>query len=170
MTPKKAVVAVAVLFALASGAVALGASDPIGVYAVIQKIVMEPDECAPTKVQIWGAFSFADPRTGGYGDVQKGYLYYIVPKGATPAIEQNNGRMCNAEWVDLKGLAGSAEVVGFGGRRGALGRVRAATEKPDNPDVYPLNVGVVRLRDNQWAVGAWYTDLAASLKKAATGR
>ena len=170
MTPKKAVVAVAVLFTLASGAVALGASDPLGVYAVVTKVVMEPDECAPTKVQIWGAFSYADPRTGGYGAVQRGYLYCMVPKGATPALDQSNGRISGAEWADLKVLVGSSEVVGFGARRGALGRVRPATEKPDNPDVYPLNVGVVRLRDNQWAVGAWYTDLAASLKKAATGR
>jgi hypothetical protein len=170
MTPKKALLAVAVLLALASPAVTLVASDPVGVYAVVQKVVMEPDECAPTKVQIWGAFSFADPRTGGYGDVQKGYLYYVVPKGATAAIEQNNGKICNAEWIDLKGVATTSEVVGFGGRRGALGRVRAATEKPDNPDVYPLNMGVIRLRNNQWASQAWYTDLAATLQRAAAGR
>jgi hypothetical protein len=131
---------------------------------------MEPDECAPTAVQVWGAFSMFDVQTGGYSDVAKGYLYYAVPKDTSAAIIQNNKAIA-AEWMDLKAVAGTSEVVGFAGRRGPFGRVRPATEKPGNPDAYPnLNIGVVRLSQHVWARAAWYTDMASALKRAASGR
>ena len=173
MTVRKVAIAAALLAAFVLRTAPLGASDPIGIYCVVQKVVMEPDECAPTRVQVWGAFSFADPRTGGYTDVSAGYLYLSVPKDTSAAQIQSN-KLATAEWTDLKAVAGTGEVVGFGARRGLSGvsaRVRAATEKPADPDPYaPINIGVVKLRNNQWAVGAWYTDLAAALKKAASGR
>jgi hypothetical protein len=159
LTPKRAALAVAT--------VPVGASDPIGIYCVVQKVVLEPDTCAPTRVQIWGAFSMSNPQTGGYTDVMTGYLYYAVPPDTNAAVMANN-KVVAAEWLDLKTVAGSGEVVGFAGRRGALGRVRPGTEKPENPDVYPaLNMGVVRLHNNNWARAAWYTDMAAALKRAA---
>ncbi len=170
MTPKRALVAVVLLAAVAFWSAPVNASDPVGVYCVIKKVVMEPDECAPTRVQVWGAFSFADARTGGYSDVMTGYLYYSVPKGANARTDELNGRAAQAEWNDFKAVAGTTEVVGFGGRRAAPGRVRAATDKPENPDEYPFNIGVVRMRDNVWARQAWYTDMAAALRRAATGR
>ena len=170
MTLRKVAIAAALLAAFTLRVAPVAASDPVGIYCVVQKVVMEPDECAPTRIQVWGAFSFADARTGGYTDVSKGYLYMSMPKDSSPAQIQAN-KVATAEWMDMKAVAGTGEVIGFGARRGANPRVRPATEKPVDPDAYaPINIGVVKLKNNQWAVGAWYADLSAALKKAATGR
>src|ERR1700740_793423 len=79
--------------------VSLRASDPVGVYGIVNKVVFEPSDAKPTAVQIWGAFSFAVPRgrdgvqqkppdsfgevssANIYGAPQKGYLYYVCPNG-----------------------------------------------------------------------------------------
>jgi hypothetical protein len=39
--------------------VPLRASDPVGAYAIIEKVVLEPDATEPTAAQIFGVFSFA---------------------------------------------------------------------------------------------------------------
>jgi hypothetical protein len=167
MTLKRAAAAATVIAGLAIAGVPLRASDPVGIYAVVKKVVFEPDSCAPTRVQIWGAFSMSNPQTGGYGDVQAGYLYYSVPADTSAAIVARNKLITN-EWMDLKAVAGTGEVVGFAGRRGPFGRVRSINDAPQNPDAYPLmNVGVVRLRDNRQARADWYADLAAALRAAA---
>jgi len=36
------------------------ASGPVGFYAVIEKVVFEPDEKAPERMQLWGAFAVVD--------------------------------------------------------------------------------------------------------------
>jgi len=124
--------------AWAAGAVHVDASDPIGVYAVIDKVVLEPTEGQPQRVQIWGAFSLADTRNNDdYGTPQKGYLYYSC------AAAQSS--TCQNEWADLKSVAGKGIGVGFGGRRMPTGRVRSATDKPESPDAYPIRMGVVRM-------------------------
>jgi hypothetical protein len=50
-------------FLVTSGLALLGgvarASDPVGVYALVEKVVLEPNEKAPERIQIWGAFSLA---------------------------------------------------------------------------------------------------------------
>src|SRR5215470_7668117 len=84
-----------VIAALIAVAIPLRASDPVGVYCLIEKVVLEPTTAA-TSIQIWGAFSFAmpiyaptnPPGTFGnasigdvYGAVQTGYLYYACPSG-----------------------------------------------------------------------------------------
>src|SRR5262245_20206816 len=84
-------------------AIAIGivrASDPVGIYCLISKVVLQPNNEEPTAIQISGAFSFAIPRTnqgqsikpaGGfgnpefgdvYGPAQVGYLYYSCAKNA----------------------------------------------------------------------------------------
>src|ERR1700704_5829941 len=106
---------------LLTAAAPLRASDPVGVYGVIDKVVFEPNEADATAVQIWGAFALAVPRSsngeqtrpaGGFGNtangevytpVQKGYLYATCPKGKET--------LCRNEWSDLKSLAGKQEVV-----------------------------------------------------------
>ena len=141
-----------------AAAVSVRASDPVGVYCVIDKVVLEPNESEPTTAQIWGAFSIAVPRSSNgtqttpsgsfgsardgnvYAAVQKGYLYYACPQG--------KDAVCQAEWADLKSVAGQPQVVGFGFRYGSPGVVRKATDKPASPDVYPLNVGVVKMGQN----------------------
>ena len=169
MTLKRAVVAVSILAALTAATMPVGASDPIGIYCVVQKVVFEPNDTEPTRAQIWGAFSYYNPQTNGYTDVMKGYVYFAIPADAGAAASMQN-RQITAELMDLKAVAGTKEVVGFAGRRGPFGRVRPTTETPQSPDVYPaLNMGVVRLSNNKWAVGDWYKDLANALRTAAGG-
>src|SRR4026207_870593 len=90
----------------------LRASDPVGCYGIIEKVVLEPNDTEPTSVQVWGAFALSTaPGTGNnYGAVQKGYLYYTCPKGKDST--------CLAEWFDMKKMAGKGEVIGFGNRYG----------------------------------------------------
>lgn len=138
-----------VIVAVIAATVPLRASDPVGVYCLIDKIVLEPNT-APTAIQIWGAFSFAQPiyaptnppGTFGnanvgdlYGPVQAGYLYYKCSNGQES--------VCRKEWTDLQSVAGKHQIAGIGGRHSANGRVRKADEKATLPDTYVLNVGVV---------------------------
>jgi len=108
----------------------------VGVYGVIEKVTIEPSEKAPERVQVWGAFSFADTKNGSaYGPVERGYLYYSCPSG-----QQS---ICTKEWSDLKSVAGKSTAVGFGNRYKPTGRVRKADEKAASPDPYPIQMGVI---------------------------
>ena len=114
------------------------ASDMVGVYAVIEKVVLEPSESAPQRIQIWGAFALAEGNRGSnYGAAQRGYLYYSCPAGQEA--------VCRKEWADLKTVAGKDTGVGFGERFRAPGRIRKADEKAASPDEYPIARGIVRL-------------------------
>lgn len=124
--------------ACALAAVTLHASDFVGVYAVVEKVVLEPSDAAPERVQIWGAFALSEGQRGSeYGAAQRGYLYYSCPAGQQA--------VCGREWADLKSVAGKDTGVGFGARYKATGRVRKADQPPAAPDVYPIDRGVVRL-------------------------
>jgi hypothetical protein len=127
-------VAAAVALAIAGAAIGLDASDRVGIYAVVDRIVFEPTAENPERVQIWGAFAVATPgNRDDYDAVQRGYLYFA-------AVTSN--RMTRAEWNDLKDLAGSRRIVGFSSRFGQSVRVRGSSEKPVAPDPYVLGVGV----------------------------
>lgn len=161
------------------------ASDQVGVYAAIEKVVLEPNGAAPTAVQVWGAFSFAVPKSsngtqprpagsfedptivsGVYGPVQKGYLYFTCEPGKE--------RTCQAEWADLKAVAGTDAIVGFGARYApSNGRVRKSDERPASPDVYPLNFGVVRMGRPGTPLGQTrvvHAELTAALRAALQAR
>jgi hypothetical protein len=119
-------------------AVTLSASDMVGVYTVVEKIVLEPSDAAPQRIQIWGAFALSDQKSGStYGPAQRGYLYYTCPEGQET--------VCRKEWEDLKSIAGKDTGVGFGARYKPTGRIRKADETPATPDVYPIERGIIRL-------------------------
>ena len=129
---------VIVLGSLAMTAVTLRASDMVGVYAVIEKVMLEPGDAAPQRIQVWGAFALSDQKSGSnYGPAQRGYLYYACPAGQET--------VCRKEWADLKAVAGRDTGVGFGARYKETGRIRKADDKPASPDMYPIERGVVRL-------------------------
>ena len=120
--------------------VALQASDAIGVYAVLEKGVLEPGDTAPERIQLWGGFALADGNSpSSYGPAQRGYLYYTCPPGKES--------ICRKEWADLKSVAGKGTGVGFGHRYSPTGRVRKADEKASSPDPYPIQMGVVRVEN-----------------------
>lgn len=127
-----------VLVACFLAAVTLRASDLVGVYTVVEKIVLEPSEVTPERILIWGAFALADGKRGsGYDAAQRGYLYYSCPSAQLTT--------CRKEWADLQTVAGKDIGVGFGGRYIPTGRIRKADEKPTAPDPYPIERGIVRL-------------------------
>jgi hypothetical protein len=133
-------VMMAALALVIAGTAIVVASDRIGVYAVIDKVVFEPNDQNPERVQVWGAFAVATRKDrDNYDPVQRGYLYFSAA-GSRP--------MTRAEWNDLKSVAGTRKVVGFSSRFGQAVRVRAATDKPASPDAYETGVGVNVVRSD----------------------
>ena len=141
---------VAALLSLVAAAGTISASGPVAVYAIVDKVIFEPNETSPQRIQIWGAFSVAaQPYSTNYSPAQKGYLYY--------KLDRSSEQSTRATWADLKKVAGTGEAVGFGGgfsASGAGARVRKSTEKPDSPDAYPIGNPVVRLASSQQDVVA----------------
>ena len=140
--------------ALLVAVVPLRASDPVGAYCLISKVVLEPNDTEPLQIQIWGAFAMTSGERGdGYQPAVAGYLYYACPKG--------QDAVCQKEWADLKSVAGKLQGVGIGGRFKDMGRVRSANQTPASPDPYPIQMGVM------W-MGNFYThdSILADLKKA----
>jgi hypothetical protein len=116
------------------------ASDWIGIYARIDKVVFEPGAIDPERVQIWGAFALASKENrNSYEPARRGYLYYSLKPGKE--------EVCRKEWADLKAKAGTDQIIGFGGRDMPTGHVRKADEKATDPDVYPVGFGLVKMSD-----------------------
>jgi hypothetical protein len=117
-----------------------GASDWIGIYARIDKVVFEPNATAPERIQIWGAFAMASKENrSSYEPAKRGYLYYSIKPGKED--------VCRKEWADLNAKAGTDQIIGFGGRDAPTGRLRKAEDKASEPDVYPVGFGLVRMSD-----------------------
>src|SRR5688572_26933929 len=82
------------------------ASDPVGVYSFVDKVVLEPSDGQPERIQIWGGFAVAEGYGYTYAPAKRGYMYFTVKPGEEET--------CRKEWSDLKGLAGSDEFIAFG--------------------------------------------------------
>ena len=109
------------------------ASDFTGVYARIDKVILEPDGDSADRVQVWGLFAIAERgNPNEYLAPARGYLYFKIDRN--PQATRN-------EWNDLKQVAGSHEIVAFG-MRGNYPRLRKPDEKPENAEAYPVNTGV----------------------------
>ena len=157
----KAVLVGVLLFAAAD----LIASGPVGFYGIIEKVVFEPSEKAPERIQIWGAFAVVDggpARPGATSKPLRGYLYFKLPDGSARAAART-------EWMDLKSVAGTGQAIGFGnwgfvggvqdfGTRSSNGipyflggssqidvRVRRDYDPSASPAVYSTNAGIVKL-------------------------
>jgi hypothetical protein len=125
----------------------LFASGPVGIYAIVEKVVLEPNERAPERIQVWGAFAFFDDEHQSVSAAKRGYMYFKLPAGAGPA------ETVRKEWADLKSVAGTGQAIAFG-RWGYIGafegekgdvRVRPETEPLNTPATYATNVGIVKL-------------------------
>lgn len=113
----------------------LQGSDRVAAYVLVDKVVMD----MPEQIQIWGVFSIADPSNGSlYKPPQRGYMYFKLP-------DKGEGTARN-EWADFKSIAGKRQVVGFGNRYIEKLRVRKPDEKPKAPDVYRIELGLVKVQ------------------------
>jgi hypothetical protein len=122
------------------------ASDPVGVYALVEKVVLEPNEQAPERIQIWGVFALAQGQHGNeYQPPVRGYLYFAIPPG--------QAQLARNEWADLKKMAGTGQIAGFGSRRDLSVRVRRAGEKAASPDLYPIHAGLFMMRRYSFQAG-----------------
>jgi hypothetical protein len=95
------------------------ASGPTGIYGIVSKVVLEPNDKAPERIQIWGAFTLVDGGTGSGGKTltpQKGYLYFQLDPTMSPAQRE----AALKEWADFKSIAGTGQAVAFG-RFGYIG-------------------------------------------------
>ena len=123
------------------------ASDPTGGYLLVEKIVFEPNETEPERVLVWGACTLCKEAGGrSYTPPVHGYLYYTIAPDKKDA--------CRKEWADLKRVAGTGQVVGFGSsyKPQTMGRVRKSNEKAESPDLYPVGMGLVRFQnDSEYA-------------------
>lgn len=134
------VIVAAVAIVVAGAAIVVHASDRVGIYAVVDKVVFEPNEQNPERIQVWGSFAVATRKDrDNYDPVQRGYLYFSAA---------DSKQMTRAEWNDLKSVAGTKRVVGFSSRFGQHVRVRTANDKPTSPDAYVTGVGVNVIQPN----------------------
>jgi len=115
------------------------ASDPVGIYALVDKVVFEPNETNPERIQVWGAFAIADGYGYTYKNAERGYLYYKVNSDKPTA--------CRNEWTDLKTVAGTGQIVAFCSRYGVKGELRKKETKPESPDVYPVAMGLTKVKE-----------------------
>jgi len=174
MTPRKVLLAFVVVLA---GATHLSASGFLGVYGIVEKVVFEPNEQSPERIQVWGAFAYVNG-TGGQSltvtSARRGYMYFRLP-GVGEGGSAQSARLLRTEWADLKSVAGTGQAVGFGrwsyfGGFGSLQpdatgenlpyimerapgnpradmRVRPASEPPAAPALYQTDSGVVKLSE-----------------------
>src|SRR5688572_18865839 len=102
MNPGKLILAFVVVLA---GAVPLVASGPLGIYGIVEKVVFEPNDKAPERVQVWGAFAYVETSIGSQSLTvsrpARGYLYFKLG-GPSDTVVRN-------EWNDLKSVAGTGE-------------------------------------------------------------
>lgn len=117
-------------------------SDPMGVYCRVDKVVLEPAE-GPERAQVWGTCALANQHDWYFQAPAAGYFYYSLPS--------SRAETARAEWKDLKSVAGTGEIVGFGRRYQPMGRLRPATEAPTSPDAYPLHLGVTKVSTGRFA-------------------
>jgi uncharacterized protein (TIGR03382 family) len=123
------------------------ASDPVGVYGLVNGVVLQPNATAPTHVQLFGWFALADKATSDYTKPQAGYMYYACPSG--------DAATCAMEWADIQKIGAAGDCLGYGSRRDPVtfqyrdnGVVRATGEAPAKPNVYPIAMGVATIDDH----------------------
>ena len=123
------------ILVLGLGAVPARASDPMALYARVDKVLVEAQT-----IQIWGVFALARPGDrNDYLPPARGYLYFTIKDNPTAA---------RAEWADLQRLAGTGQIVSLGSRYDLKARLRPLDEKPANPDPYVVSIGLTRSRDD----------------------
>src|SRR5271165_2978580 len=107
MKPVFLLVAASAFFLMLQPSSVIAKNVSIGIYAIVDQIAFEPDDGSPNSVRISGIFVVpVRMSSGSYHSPQRGYLYFRI----APETEQATRR----DWSELKTLAGSGKVIGFG--------------------------------------------------------
>jgi hypothetical protein len=141
---KPVVFSTTAILAITVGLGIANASGPIAVYALVNKVAIEPSADKPERIRISGVFITAEEGSSDvYSAPQAGYLYFALPRG--------NEALALREWSDLKSIAGSRQVVGFGSvwSGKARLRVRKSDEAAKSPDDFPIGNGLVKVNPEQ---------------------
>jgi hypothetical protein len=114
------------------------AGGPPVMYAVVEKVVLEPNGDAPDRIQIWGSFVRGEgDRTYQFGKPVHGYLYLSID----PAKKDE----CLAEWAKWKKAVGTGRAVTIGhcdvGGSFLKATIHKSDARPDKPDqVYSVEM------------------------------
>jgi hypothetical protein len=108
LLPVCAVATLVAVLPVPSGVAAPLPSDPVGVFAVIDKVVLKPNAEQPTECELHGAFAVAEGRHGQYYRAPRWGVLRFGP-GSKPDEAAR-------QWRELQGKAGSGEVLAFSSR------------------------------------------------------
>ena len=130
-----------VSLSLLAAVTVLASGGQLEIYGIVSKVVLEPNDANPERVQIWGTFTLVDNGPAGGGATltpQRGYLYFNLP---TESVAKNTALK---EVADFKAIAGKGQAVAFG-RFGYIGAfndelIRSRSDARSNPP-YVLNGG-----------------------------
>ena len=130
---------------LAGAAAPAHASDPTGIYGFVDRVVLEPSETAPERIQVWGGFALAKTENrDDYQDAERGCLYFKLRPG--------DEAVCKKEWADLKSVAGTGQLVAFGSRNPTnVITLRKTESKLEKPDVYPKGWGMTKVQPRDYS-------------------
>ena len=102
---------------LVAGTASVFASGRIGIYGIVERVVFEPSEAAPERIQVWGAFAYVDggaTRNFAASTVKRGYLYFRLRSDIPQFTSQAEIDVTKKEWADIKAVAGTGQAIGFG--------------------------------------------------------
>jgi hypothetical protein len=124
----------------------VSASGPLGIYGIVEKVVFEPNEASPERIQLWGAFAYFDGATDTrttISPVGRGYLYFRLPVAPGGGVDSALSPTVLREWADLKSVAGTGQAVGFGtwGYIGGFWELRPDTANRMPPQILERNAG-----------------------------
>jgi hypothetical protein len=130
--------------------VSLAKRGNIGIYAIVDRIVFEPNDNSPERLQIWGVFVVPVRMSSGeYQAAQRGVLYFRVVPGMEEAARK--------EWAELKTMAGTGRAFGFtnywmpdptDSQRSTSLEVHVYKNRDlGAPNSYPLGIGILKTND-----------------------
>jgi hypothetical protein len=112
-------------------------SDPVGVYGLIDKVVLLPDEQKPTEAEIHGTFAVARGHGEYVAAPTVGCLWYKVGNKPEEAVRQ---------WRELAKQAGTQMPIGFSSRfaqvKSPLVVTPSGAPKPAAASVYDTDFGL----------------------------
>ncbi len=157
--------------ALATEANTAPPSGIVGIYAIVQRVEVEPNSDGE-RIRIWGAFAFVNGGSTNPLEVtaaKRGQLYFRPP--SVSGRTATSVEALRKEFADIKSVAGTGQAIAFGGWRyggqfsasvpapGGFGVaepgtgvpidawMRADSVRSGEPITYVTNVGVVKLSE-----------------------